>query len=330
MANHRGMILVTGATGFVGNHLVRLLVDRGERVRVLVRPGADPRPLAGMDVERVNGDLRNAESVNDACAGATRVIHAAAMVRIGWTGLEAMREVNVAGTRLVAQAARRAGARLIHVSSVDALGLGSLDSPADETSRGGKTACPYVVTKIEAESVVEEEIARGLDAVVVNPGFLLGPCDWKPSSGCMLVEVGRTGSLLAPAGGCSVADVRDVSAAIMAALDRASGGDRFILAGENVTYLALWRLFAKVAGRRGPFGRLGPLLQWGLGRGGDLFGRIKGEEPVINSAALAMSSLGHYYSSAKARSELEYRNRSLEETVVDAWQWFSDHGYLAP
>ena len=76
------MILVTGATGFVGNHLVRLLVDRGERVRVLIRPGADPRPLAGMDVEMVNGDLRNADSVNYACAGATRMIHAAAMVRI--------------------------------------------------------------------------------------------------------------------------------------------------------------------------------------------------------------------------------------------------------
>jgi dihydroflavonol-4-reductase len=325
------MILVTGATGFVGNHLVRLLVDRGERVRVLIRPGADPRPLAGMDVEMVNGDLRNADSVNYACAGATRVIHAAAMVRIGWTGLEAMREVNVAGTRLVAQAARLTGARLIHVSSVDALGLGSLGSPADEvTPRGGKTQCPYVVTKTEAESVVAEEIVRGLDAVVVNPGFLLGPCDWKPSSGRMLVEVGRAAPLLAPAGGCSVADVRDVGAAILAALDRAKGGDRFILAGENVTYLELWRLFAKVAGRRGPVGKLGPVLRWGLGRGGDLFGRFTGEEPVVNSAALAMSSLGHYYSSAKARSELEYRNRSLEETVVDAWQWFSDHGYLAP
>jgi dihydroflavonol-4-reductase len=283
-----------------------------------------------LGVETVEGDLCHDESVIRACTGASGVIHTAAMVRIGWTGLEAMRGVNVAGTRLVAQAARLAGARLIHVSTVDALGLGSLGSPADEaTSRGGKTACPYVVTKIEAESVVAEEIDRGLDAVVVNPGFLLGPCDWKPSSGRMLVEVGRTAPLLAPAGGCSVADVRDVSAAIIASFDRAAGGDRFILAGENLTYLELWRLFAKVAGRRGPVGKLGPVLRWGLGRGGDLFGRLTGVEPVVNSAALAMSSLGHYYSSAKARLELEYRNRSLEETVVDAWQWFSDHGYLA-
>lgn len=324
------MILVTGATGFLGNHLVRRLVDRGERVRVLIRTGSDPRPLRRLAVEAVEGDLCDFGSVNRACAGVTGVIHAAAMVRIGWTGLEAMREVNVAGTRLVAQAARKAGARLIHVSSVDALGLGSPGSPADEaTPHGGKTPCPYVVTKIEAELVVGEEINRGLDAVVVNPGFLLGPGDWKPSSGRMLVEVGRTAPLLAPAGGCSVADVRDVSAAILAALDRAARGDRFILAGENVSYLELWRLFAQVAGRRGPVGKLGPLLRWGLGRGGDFFGRLTGEEPVVNSAALAMSSLGHYYSSARARSELEYRNRSLEETVVDAWQWFSDHGYLA-
>lgn len=324
------MILVTGATGFLGNHLVRLLVDRGERVRVLVRPGADPRPLTGLDVEVVEGDVCDVDSANRACDGATRVIHAAAMVRIGWAGLEAMREVNVTGTHLIAQAARRTGARLIHVSSVDALGLGSPGSPADEaTPRGGKIPCPYVVTKIEAESVVGEEIDRGLDAVVVNPGFLLGPRDWKPSSGRMLVEVGSGAPLLAPAGGCSVADVRDVSAAILNALDRVEVRGPFILAGENVSYLELWRLFAKVSGRRGPVGKLGPVLRWGLGRGGDLFGRLTGEEPVINSAALAMSSLGHYYSSAKARSELEYRNRPLEETVVEAWQWFSDHGYLA-
>jgi dihydroflavonol-4-reductase len=325
------MILVTGGNGFLGNHLVRLLVEKGERVRVLARPGSDLRSLAGFAVQTVEGDVRDPEDMDRLCDGVSGVIHTAAMVWIGWGMLREMREVNVAGTRRVARAARRAGVRMIHVSSVDALGLGTLCKPADETTpAGGKTACSYVVTKTEAETVMEDEILRGLDAVVVNPGFLLGPYDWKPSSGKMLLEVGKRAPLLAPAGGCSVADVRDVSAAILAALNRAKGGDRFILAGENVTYLELWRLFAKVAGRRGPFGRLGPVLRWGLGRGGDLLGRIRGEEPVVNSAALAMSNLGHYYSSAKARSELGYRNRSLEETVVDSWQWFSDHGYLAP
>lgn len=324
-----GMILVTGATGLLGNQLVRLLVERGERVRALVRPGADPRPLAGLAVEAVAGDVRDADSVNRACEGASAVIHAAAMVRIGWTGLETMREVNVSGTRHVARAARRSGARLVHVSTVDALGLGSRANPADEsTPQGGKPPCPYVVTKTEAEAAVREEAGRGLDAVVVNPGFLLGPRDWKPSSGRMLLEVGKGAPLLAPAGGCSVADARDVGAAILAALERAGGGERFILAGGNVSYLELWRLFAAVAGRRGPVGTFGPVLRWGLGRGGDLVGRLSGEEPLVNSAALAMSSLGHYYSSEKARSELGYRNRPLEETVAEAWRWFSDQGDL--
>jgi dihydroflavonol-4-reductase len=321
--------LVTGATGLVGNNVTRLLVEQNSAVRVLVRPQHDPRPLEGLDVEIVDGDVRDEASVQRACVGVDRVIHAAGLVHIGWTKLDLQREVNVTGTRHVAETARACGARLVYVSSVDALGLRTPPQPADEsTPRRGKTPCPYVVTKSESELVVQQAIERGLDAVIANPGFMIGPWDWKPSSGRMLLEVGKRYAPLAPTGGCSICDVRDVAAGILAALDRGVRGKNYILAGYNLSYLEIWRHFARIAGRRPPLCRAGPLLRYVVGKGGDWAGRMTGSEPHINSAALAMSSLHHYYDSARARSELGYRNRPLEETIPEAWKWFRDHGYV--
>ena len=150
--------LVTGATGLVGNNVVRLLVNRDHNVRVLVRPGqlsgpaADARQAAGgvfaaLPIDMVAAGLHDEVAMQRAMDGSTHVIHSAAMVHCGWRHLEEMRHVNVEGTRVVARAARRAGARLIHVSSVDAIGLRSDGVPADEeTPAGGMLECPYVVT----------------------------------------------------------------------------------------------------------------------------------------------------------------------------------------
>jgi len=178
--------LVTGGTGLVGNNVIRMLADQGRRVRTLVRERSGDRELAGVDVERTVGDVTDPEAVRQAVAGARVVIHSAAMVHVGWRRLADMRRVNVEGTRLVAEAARREGARLVHVSSVNALGLTGNATPANEEIPFGNTIeCPYVITKREAEQVVLDEVARGLDAVILNPVFMLGPWDWKPSSGRM-------------------------------------------------------------------------------------------------------------------------------------------------
>ena len=317
-------ILITGATGLVGNNVVRLAIAQGYRVRVLVRKGCDQRPFEGLDVEQFVGDVVDSDSILKAVDGVDAVVHSAAVVHIGWSQLELQRRVNVQGTRNVAAAARSAGARMIHVSSVDALGIGAVDQPAtEETPREGKTPCSYVITKREAEEAFHGEIEQGLDGVIVNPGFMLGPWDWKPSSGRMLVEVANRFAPVAPSGGMSLCDVRDVAAGILSAVSKGKSGENYILAGHNVTYLDAWRDFARVAGRRGPLMRMGPLIRWGAGRGGDLFGKLIGNESDVNSAAIAMSSLYHYYDSSKAQRELDYRIRPMGETIHDAWKWFS-------
>src|SRR5262249_37674601 len=151
--------------------------------------GADSKPLAGLDVEIARGDVRDAEAVVRAVRGTTAVVHAAAHVHIGWTGMDISRAINVEGTRNVAAAALVEGVKLVHVSSLDALGVVERGQLGDEDTppRGG-TLCPYVVTKREAEQVILGFVAQGLNASIVNPGFVVGPNDWKPSSGRMLLQ----------------------------------------------------------------------------------------------------------------------------------------------
>jgi len=324
------LTLVTGATGLVGNNVVRLLLERNLPVRVLTRETADGRPLDGLDLEIARGDVRDEAAVRRAMDGVQRVVHAAALVQLGWTNLDLQRAINVEGTRRIASAAREAGATLVHVSSSDACGLASSNVLADEETkvRGG-IATPYVVTKREAERAVQQEVERGLRATIVNPAFMLGPWDWKPSSGQMLVAVAKGQGILAPRGDFSISDVRDVAEAIVSALSREGvSGRRYLLAGHNMSYLEAWREFAKAAGVRRPLGQLPRAVAFLAGRGGDLWGRISRREPNVNSGALKMALLPKRYSIARAQRELDYSVRPLRDTVADALAWFREYGYL--
>jgi nucleoside-diphosphate-sugar epimerase len=319
--------LVTGATGLLGNNIVRELLARGQAARVLSRPTSDPRPLAGLDVERASGDVCDAASVLAAASGIDVVIHCAGHVQIGWAEPEKHEAINVGGTRNVAAAALAAGARLVHVSSVNALGLGSLkEPPGEDNPLPGIVECHYAVTKRRGDEVVLEAVARGLQAAIIHPGFMLGPWDWKPSSGRMLLEVARFVPL-APTGAHSMCDARDVAAGAIAAAAVNQPGRRFILAGQNVTYFESWKLMARLTGGRGPLFPAGPINRWIGAWWGDRKFRRTGIESELNSAAIAMSCQQHCFSSARAEKELGYKIRPLEETVRDAWQWFLEHGY---
>ena len=319
--------LITGATGLVGNNVTRALVERGEHVRVLVREGTDLRPLDDLKVEIVRGDVRNAATVEQAFVGVKRVVHCAGQVHIGWRGLTEQRAVNVEGTRNVAEAALRYEARMIHVSSIDALGVRT-DRPSDEnTVPNGEVLCPYVITKREAEQVVLDCVARGLDAVIVNPGFMLGPWDWKPSSGKMLLKIATGWGMLAPPGANSYCDVRDVATGILAALERGRTGERYILAGKTLTYREALAILAPITGQRPPFRTaIKPTIQL-IGYLGDMLAWVTGRETEVNSAATGMSLLPKNYSSARAAAELGYRTRDVEQSARDAWAWLKQYGY---
>lgn len=323
-------VLVTGGTGLVGNNLIRMLVTAGNRVRALVRgtTGPQARALDGLDIDRAIGDVTDEAAVRRAVEGAGAVIHSAAMVHVGWSQREAMHRVNVEGTRLVAEACRREGVRMVHVSSVDALGIPDDGEPGDEeTPPGGLLECPYVVTKREAERAVLDQVDRGLDAVIVNPVYMLGPWDWKPSSGRMLLEVAAGKGLFAPPGSNDFADVRDVAAGILSAASLGQTGRRYILGGHPLTYAEAWRIFARAVGRRPPLASAPPRIVRAAGRFGDLVARLTGREGPVNSAATGMSMLRHNFRSDRAKAELNYAVRPIEDTVADTWKWFVENRY---
>ena len=320
---------VTGATGFVGNNVVRLLLERGEKVRVLVRSGSKLTPLDGLPVDIAHGDVCDRAVMNQAFQGVQRVVHCAAEVHIGWKGLERQRAINIDGARNVADAALAVGARMVHVSSIDALGVRAPGKPSDENTQPEvEVLCPYVVTKREAERMVLDRVSQGLDAVITNPGFMLGPWDWKPSSGRILLKIASGWALLAPPGANSYCDVRDVAAGILAALEKGRTGQRYILAGENLSYLDAMKILARITGRRPPFRIMRRIPLETIGRVGDLLAWFTGHESDINSAATAMSMLPKNYSSARAAAELGYQSRDLEQSATDAWAWLKQYGYV--
>ena len=321
-------ILLTGSTGFLGNNVLRHLLQDGHQVTVTNRHTSDPRPLDGLDLETLQIDLNDPNAVGNAVSHVDLVIHSAATIHLGWTQLEASRHFNVRATQGLAQAARRHNIRMIHVSTVDALAPASNTTVMSETDQHpSKPACSYVVSKREAEIVFLEEVQRGLDGVIVNPGFMVGPWDWKPSSGQMMLAVAKGAGLFAPIGGCSVVDVRDVACGILSAIENGRAGQRYILGGENLTYRRLWTQMAQVVGRRPPITTLPNWVNWIAGTVGDLCGKISGKEPLINSANTQMGSLYHWYSSAKAECELGYKIGSVNDGLHDAWQWFRENGY---
>lgn len=313
---------VTGGTGLLGNNLVRTLVARGASVKVLVR--RPPRPeFAGLDVEAVEGDLDDPAALARLCADVDCVVHSAAAVDIRYGDRASFEAVNVGGTaRLLA--ALPAGVRLVHVSTVDALGMRSRAHPADEDCAPAphEGGVPYVDTKRAADRRVLDSAA---DAVIVYPTYMLGPWDWRPSSGKMILEIASGKGTLAPAGGNNFVDVRDVVEALLVAAGRPRGG-RWILGNENLSYREIWSLMAEVTGARPPMGEL-PRWAGSVAAGAlDVARGVGLREGTINAAAVRMSFLPHYFSAERARRELGMAATPVRDAIAAAWAWFGEHG----
>ena len=313
---------VTGGTGLVGNNVVRALVAAGADVRVLSRR-PPRREFAGLPVEEIAGDLHDSEALRCTFEGVECVVHAAAMVEIRYGGREEMERVNVGGTAAVL-AALPPGARLVHVSTVDALGMRTRARPADEDCAPAthEAGVPYVDTKRAADQLVQES---GANTVIVYPTYMLGPWDWRPSSGKMLLEIASGKGVLAPSGGNNFVDVRDVAVGILAAAGAPSGG-RWILGGVDLSYHEAWTLMAEVTGARPPMAELPRWAAWSAAAALDVVRAVGIREGEINAAAVRMSTLPHYFSGAKAVAELGMPQTPVRTAMEAAWAWFGEHG----
>jgi dihydroflavonol-4-reductase len=332
------MNLVTGATGFVGLNLVRKLVERGERVRIFARPQAKPRKgLEGIEVEQAAGDVTEPETLAAAMSGVRRVYHVAGVTAQGpWRSTRRwLKKVNVVGTDNVCKAARDAGVeRLVHCSSIAAIGYGPLEQPATESQSWnlGRLASPYYDTKRDAETIVQHHVEQGLDAVIVNPGFMVGAYDVKPTSSLIVLEAARRrgGIPIYPTrGGINALDVEDAALGHIFAMEKGKKGERYILGNENISWRALFTLANEVAGKPPPWLPVSvvPTYPFAL-----VFNAIGWFAPDrfdnFNTTTLRAGAIGHYVSPEKARRELGLAATPLRKSMERALDWFQKNGYL--
>jgi dihydroflavonol-4-reductase len=327
------LVLLTGATGFVGSAIARALVAAGYPVRALVRAGAVRNNLAGVALETFDGDICDEAALARAMAGVRYVVHAAADYRLWARDPSALVRTNVDGTRLVMQAALRAGAeRVVYTSSVATLATRATGDAADETAPLDEHTAigAYKRSKVAAERIVEAMVARdGLPAVIVNPSTPVGPRDIKPTpTGRIIVEAARGRVPAYVDTGMNLVHVDDVAQGHVAALTRGRIGERYILGGDNVSLVTMLSDIAQLAGGRAPRWKLprGPLYP--LAAVAEAFAQVTSREPFLTRDGLRMSEHRMFFTSAKASRELGYRARPYADGLRDAIGWFREAGYL--
>ena len=326
------LILVTGATGFVGSAVARALLARGRRVRVLARPNSDRRNLAGLAVEIAEGAMEDPCSLARAVAGCRYVYHVAADYRIWVPDPAPMFRANVDGTRDLLTAALEAGAeRVVYTSSVATLGLVPGGSATEETpSSVDDMIGPYKRSKFAAEQVARGLAReRGLPVVIVNPSTPVGPGDIKPTpTGRLIVEAARGQMPAFVDTGLNIVHVDDVAEGHLAAAENGRIGERYILGGENMALAEILAEVAQAVGRRPPWLRVPHSVLFPVAIGAELAARATGRDPFVTLDGVRMSRKKMYFSSEKASRELGYRSRPAREAIADAVGWFRDNGYL--
>ena len=329
--------LVTGASGLVGANLVRSLLVQGRNVRALVH--ADHRAMTGLDVELFPADVRDQEALERAMLGVEVVYHLAGSISLAMDTGPEMQAVNVIGTRNVVTAClRRDVRRLVHFSSIHALRQDPFDQPVDETcplvdadpSAAARMHCsPYDLSKAQGEREVWAGVARGLDAVIIQPTAMLGPGDYKPSYlGKALIQLasGRIPALVP--GGFDWVDVRDVVTGALSAEQAATAGTSYLLGGHWHTVREVASLVASVTGQSAPLFTVPLGLAEAFAPLMLALARLNGNPPIYSCVTLRALRSNRQVSHARAERDLGYTARPLAETVRDTINWFQENGYL--
>lgn len=325
-------VLVTGATGLLGSNIAAELLDRGYEVRVLMRKSSNPIALNGLDVEKVYGDIINKEDVLEAAKGCIAVIHSAANTSQWGPELAFHDAVNIQGTQNVLDAVKKWDLeRFVHVSTANTFRPGSLEKPGDETGDFSYTVLrtDYIDTKNEAQQIVIDAVKKdGIPAIIVNPTFMIGGRDAKPSSGKMVLYYLRTPVVMCPSGGKNFVPVQDAAAGAVNALDHGRLGECYLLAGANLNYREFFKRIGEVSGRRKPSFNAPPGFLKTIGRTGDIISSMIGRKIPISYANSSLLIIDNYYTAKKAINELNMPQTPIEDAIADAVSWFAANKYF--
>ncbi len=324
---------ITGATGFVGAAVARVLLAKGHRLRVLTRPNNDRRNLEGLSgIEIIEGDLGQPETYHAALKGCDALFHVAADYRIWVPDATQMHRINVDGTHSLMEAAIAANIqRVIYTSSVATLGINPKGIPSTEDTpvSFGDMVGTYKRSKFLAEQAVQRLIRQyGLPCVIVNPSTPIGPRDIKPTPTGRIITEAVKGRMPAYVDtGLNIAHVDDVAMGHWLAYERGAVGERYILGGENLSLGEILTIIADIVLRPAPTIKIRRELLFPLAFAAEAVARLTGKEPFVTVDALRMAKKKMFFTSAKAERQLGYQQRPAQQAIADAINWFRDNGY---
>ncbi len=324
--------LVTGATGFIGSHLVRELIKNGASVRALARKGSDRRNLAGVDAETVEGDILDRASLASAIKSCDTLFHAAADYRLWTKNPAAMYAANVDGTENVLETALAAGiGKVVYTSSV-----GTLGNPGDGTSGDEETPVAfsdmvgdYKKSKFLAERTAESFLGRGLPLVIVNPSTPVGPLDIKPTpTGKIIVDFLSRRMPAYLETGLNLIAVEECARGHILAAEKGRIGEKYILGNENLMLADIFEMLSSISGIPAPRFCLPHTPVLIAAYLNEAISAVTGREPLIPLAGVRMAKKLMFFSSKKARMELGFETTTAYDPLQRAVEWFRTNGYL--
>src|SRR5208282_2316013 len=329
---------VTGATGFLGSHVARVLAEQGAELRLLVRPTSDLRNIKDLNADRVVGDLRDSASIEKALSGCEVVFHVAADYRLWVRGRDSgeMYRSNVEGTRGLIEAARKQGVRrVVYTSSVATMGFTSTTnkgSVADEESPVSLAEMigHYKRSKFMAEQAAVEAARSGVDVVIVNPTTPIGERDIKPTpTGRIVLDFLKRKFPAYVETGLNLVDATECARGHVQALEKGRSGERYILGGENLTLKQILDRLAAITNLPSPTVKLPYVFAFAAGAVDEMVtGRLLGREPRATIDAVRMGRKMMFVSSAKAERELGWREVPVDGALRRSVEWFRANGYV--
>ncbi len=324
--------LVTGATGFIGSHIARKLVDRGERVKVLLRKSSQTQNIDDIDVERVYGDVLDVDSIKEAVKDCDTLYHTAGVASFRKEDYQKMEDINVEGTANVMNAALDAGVkRVVHTSSIAAIGTDLKGGVANEETKYELDflGVKYLDTKRGAEEIALSMNEKGLPVVVVNPATVIGTGDIYLSSTAFILWFYRKKYPGYMDGTLNMVDVEDVADGHILAAEKGKVGERYILGNTNYTLLELFELLEELTGVRRPKIKIPYIMALASGYFVErIIGMSFPNYSTMDVDSVKLSRLRWHFDSSKAIKELGYAPGDINESVRKTLQWFKENGHL--
>jgi len=325
--------LVTGAAGFLGSHVARQLVARGENVRVLLRPSSQNRAIADLPLEYVTGDLRDTNSLDRALKGIHRVFHAAADYRLWAQHSQDIYDSNVGGTKNILAAAKRAGVeQFIYTSTVATIAVDRPAQPNESTAaKLEEMIGHYKRSKWMAEREALNAAKEGLPVIVAMPTTPVGPWDWKPTpTGKLIVDFlnGKMPGYVDT--GLNFVGVEDCAAGHLLVAEKGKVGERYLLGGENLTLKQVLDTLAKITGLPSPSLKISYNVALGVAYASTIFSRLVGKEPGIPVEGVKIAQHKMFVDCARSQSELGFKPGSVAAALERAVRWYEANGYVTP